>query len=336
MKDLFRHHETYVLIIIILVSIVITAINPSYFTLENFFDLLRNYSFLGIFAVGVTFVLISGGIDISFTAIASVAEYIMAFLIIKYGGNTMMAFLIAVVVGTGLGMLNAALIYCLKIPTIITTIATLNIYYGLLSVLSGGKWIYAFPSGFRTFATVKVFTLINYNGASYGLSIITVIWILVIICAWITLRYTTLGRSIYAMGGNPSAARRVGFNIFRVQIFVYSFMGFTAGLAGFVQALVLQTVAPNSIVGKELDVIAAVVLGGASLAGGVGTISGTILGVALIAIMNNGLTLLRISSFWYNVVIGLVILLSVTFSSYRHRLSPRGANRLIGEIGGKP
>ena len=125
------------------------------------------------------------------------------------------------------------------------------------------------------------------------------------------------------MGGSPTAARRVGFNIFRLQMFVYGFMGLTAGLAGIVQALLVQTVAPNSIVGKELDVLAAVVLGGASLAGGAGTLFGTFLGVALIAIMSNGLTLMRVSSFWYNVFIGLIIILSVSLSAYQRRARTR-------------
>ena len=325
MKKWLKQHETYVLLVIIAFSAVITVINPAFLTLENMFDLLKSYSFIGIFAVGVTFVLISGGIDISFTAVATVAEYVMAVVIIRYGGNMFIAFLIVVVVGVALGLINGTLIYFFNIPTIITTIATLNIYYGVLTVLSGGKWIYALPPWFRSFADIRLLTLRNANGIGYGLSIITLIWIIVMAAAAVILRYTKLGRGIYAMGGSPTAARRVGFNIFRLQMFVYGFMGFTAGLAGIVQGLLVQTVAPNSIVGKELDVLAAVVLGGASLAGGAGTLFGTFLGVALIAIMSNGLTLMRVSSFWYNVFIGLVIILSVSLSAYQRRTRSRRA-----------
>jgi simple sugar transport system permease protein len=325
MKKWFRHHETYVLLVIVAFSVVITAINPAFLTLENMFDLLKSYSFIGIFAVGVTFVLISGGIDISFTAVATVAEYVMAVVIIRYGGNMFTAFLIVAVIGVALGLINGTLIYFFNIPTIITTIATLNIYYGILTVLSGGKWIYALPPWFRSFADIRLFTLRTAAGIGYGLSIITVIWIAVMAAAVVILRYTKLGRGIYAMGGSPLAARRVGFNIFRLQMFVYGFMGLMAGLAGIVQALLVQTVAPNSIVGKELDVLAAVVLGGASLAGGAGTLFGTFLGVALIAIMSNGLTLMRVSSFWYNVFIGLVIILSVSLSAYQRRSRTRRA-----------
>jgi simple sugar transport system permease protein len=319
MKKLLTRHETYVFLVIFIFSAIITSQNSNFLTLENLFDLLKSYSFLGILAVGVLFVLISGGIDISFTAIATVAMYVMAVILIKYGGNIFTAFLIAGAVGIGLGLINAAIIYYFKIHSIITTIATLNVYYGILTVLSGGKWIYALPPWFRDFADIKVFTLTNAEGIRYGLSIITVIWLVIVLAAWVILRYTILGRGLYAMGGSPASAERVGFNIFRLQMFVYSFMGLLAGIAGVVLALLVQTVAPNSIVGKELDVIAAVVLGGASLFGGVGTLLGTMLGVALIAIMSNGLTMMRVPSFWYNVFIGLTIIISVSASALQHK-----------------
>jgi simple sugar transport system permease protein len=319
MKKLLTRHETYVFLVLIIFSAIITSQNPNFLTLENLFDLLKSYSFLGILAIGVLFVLISGGIDISFTATATVAMYVMTVFIIAYGGNMLVAFLIASLVGIALGLINAAIVYYFKIHSIITTIATLNIYYGILTVLSGGKWIYALPPWFRSFADIKVLTLTHADGIEYGLSIITVIWLVIVALAWFILRYTLLGRGLYAMGGSPASAERAGFNIFRLQMFVYAFMGLMAGIAGVVQALLVQTVAPNSIVGKELDVIAAVVLGGASLFGGVGTLFGTLLGVALIAIMSNGLTMMRVPSFWYNVFIGLIIIISVSASAYQYK-----------------
>ncbi len=325
MKKLLASHELYIFLVIVIFSIIITTFNPSFATLENLFDLLKSYSLLGIFAVGVLFVLISGGIDISFTAVATVAAYTMTVISVRYGGNMLTALLIASLVGIALGLLNASIIYFFNIPSIITTIATLNIYYGILTVLSGGKWIYSLPTWFREFAQIRVFTLTNSEGIPYGLSIITVIWFVIILLAWLILRYTMLGRGLYAMGGNLASAQRAGFNIFFLQMFVYAFMGLMAGIAGLVQVLLVQTMAPNSLVGKELDVLAAVVLGGASLFGGVGTIPGTLLGVALIAIMSNGLTMMRVPSFWYNVFIGLIIIVSVSTSAYRRRKRERRA-----------
>lgn len=307
---------------IILLTAVITALNPSFLTLENFFDIIKSYSFMGIMAIGVLVVLISGGIDISFTAVATVGQYVMAVIIMRYSGNIFLAFAISIAVGMVLGLVNAALIYSFNIPTVIATIGTLNVFYGLLIVFSRGKWIYTLPQWFARFAEIRVFTLVNANGIPYGLSVITLIWIMVIAIAAFILRYTVLGRSLYAVGGcgfDKSAAQRAGINLFRVQVFVYTFMGFTAGVAGVVQALLVQTVAPNSIVGKELSVIAAVVLGGASLAGGTGTIVGTLLGVMLLAFLSNGLTLMRVPSYWNDVVIGLVILASVSASALQQK-----------------
>ncbi len=325
MKKLLSRHETYVFIAIVIFSIIITIINPSFFTLENLFDLLKSYSLMGTFAIGMLFVLISGGIDISFTAIATVSGYTIAVLLLNMGDklNIFLVFIIAGVIGIALGMLNAVIIHFFKIPSIITTIATLNVFYGLLTVISKGKWLYGFPKWFGDFATIRVFTLYTPEGIPYGLSVITLIWIALIIISWFVLRYTLLGRSIYAMGGNINSAQRAGFNIFGITAFVYSFMGLMAGIGSVIQALLVQTVAPNSLVGKEMDVIAAVVLGGASLTGGTGTIIGTILGVTLIAIMGNGLTLMHVPALWYKVVIGFVILVSVGVSAYRRKTSTR-------------
>ncbi len=319
MKKILKYHETYLLMIIVLLSIVITTKNANFFTAENMFDLLKSNSFVGIMAIGVLLVLISGGIDISFAAIATVSEYIMAVTIIRIGGTIFSAVAIAVLIGTLLGFLNGYLIYRFRIPPIITTIATMNIYYGLLIVITGGKWIYSLPDWFRSFAEIRLFTLQNANGNPYGLSVITVIWILVILAAVVILRFTILGRGIYALGGDRNSAVRVGFNVFLTETFVYSFLGFMAGLAGVVQALLVQTVAPNSIVGKELDVIAAVVLGGASLSGGKGSVPGAILGVALLAILKNGMTMMAVPAVWYEFFVGAVILISIGFSSYQEK-----------------
>jgi simple sugar transport system permease protein len=317
MKNLLKRSEFYLFIMIAVLAAIITSFNREFFTLENLFDVLQSYSFLGVLSVGVLIVLISGGIDISFTAIAQVTEYALVVIIASYGGNIFVALLIACVIGTLLGSINGALIYFFNIPAIIATIATNNIFFGLLYVFSRGDVIYVVPDIFLKFSTIRFFTFTNAAGSTYGLSILTVIWMIVLGLAWFILRHTTLGRSIYAVGGNIVAARRAGFNIFRTQMFVYCFMGFLSGVAALVHTVIVQSVIPNSIVGKELDVIAAVVLGGANIAGGAGTLLGTVLGVALIASMSNGLTLMRVSSFWYNVCIGAIITISVLLSAYQ-------------------
>lgn len=325
MKKFFSYHETYVLIAIILFSIVITVINPSFFTLENLFDMLKSNALIGTFAIGMLFVLISGGIDISFTAIATITGYTIAVLLLQISDqlNIFLVFLIAGTIGILLGMINAVIIHFFKIPPIITTIATLNIYYGLLTVASKGKWLYGFPEWFGQYTRMYVFSLKNENGTAYGLSVITLLWFILMLIGWYILKHTVLGRSIYAMGGNPASASRAGFNLLKLNLFVYSFMGLMAGFGSVIQALLVNTVAPNSLVGKELDVVAAVVLGGASLLGGTGTMWGTFLGVTLLSLMSNGLTLMHVPSYWYKVVIGLIILISVGASAYRQKITSR-------------
>ncbi len=327
MKKLLARHETYVFLAILIFSTIITAINPSFLRPDNLLDLMKSYALMGTFAVGVLFVLISGGIDISFTAIATITGYVSAVLLLNFGDhlNILVIFLIAGVIGIALGSINAAIIYYLKIPSIITTIATMNIFYGLLTVISTGKWLYGFPEWFRHFGNSRIFTLHNPNGTPYGLSTVTMIWIAAMVVGWLILRYTLLGRSIYAMGGSMLSAERAGINLPFMHFFVYCFMGLMAAIASVIQILLVQTMAPNSMVGKELDVIAAVVLGGASLTGGVGTMIGTLLGVLLVAIMSNGLTLMHVPSFWYKVVIGFVILVSVGVSAWRSRRKARKA-----------
>lgn len=293
MERLLKKSETWVFIALLLLSIVITIINPNFLSAENLLDLLHSQAFLGIMAVGLLVVLISGGIDISFTATATVAQYVMAVAILNGVDNIFVAALISVSIGVALGVVNAAIIHFFNIPTVIATIGTLNIYYGLLIVFSGGRWIYTMPEWFHRVGEMRALTFVSDAGVSYGLSLVTVIWIVLMIATALVLRMTSLGRKLYALGGcgfDKTSARRVGINVWRIQLFVYGFMGFVAGLAGLIQLLLVQTVAPNSIVGKELNVLAAVVLGGASLAGGFGSVIGTFLGVILLAVLGNGLT----------------------------------------------
>lgn len=318
MERLLRRQETWVFMALILLSVVITIINPSFLTPENLLDILHGQAFVGIMAIGLVVVLISGGIDISFTAVATVGQYVMAVMIQRAVGNILVAFLISASIGIALGILNASIIHFFNVPTVIATIGTLNIFYGLLIVFSKGRWIYTMPEWFHRIGETRILTFHTAEGTAYGLSLVAFIWIVLMLVTAFILRMSSLGRKLYALGGcgfDKTSARRAGINVWRIQMFVYGFMGFVAGLAGMVQALVVQTVAPNSIVGKELNVLAAVVLGGASLAGGVGTVVGTFLGVILLAVLSNGLTLMRVSSYWFDVAIGLVIIVSVSISA---------------------
>lgn len=314
MRKLLQRTEFFLVLLIVVIGIVFTLLNPKFATIGNLLDLIKSYSFFGILSVGVLVVLLSGGIDISFTAIAQVAEYVSVSWILAYGGNLGSAFLVACCTGTILGLFNGLLIHFIRIPPIITTIGTLNLYYGVLYVLSAGQIIYQVPEFYRAL-----------SGATLpgNFPVLGAFWIgMVILTAWI-LKYTVLGRSIYALGGSQIASIRVGFNIFKTRLFVYSFMGFVSGFAAVVHTALVQSAIPNSIVGRELDVIAAVVLGGANIMGGSGSLLGTCLGVALLAMLGNGLTLIGMSSYWNNVLVGLVLLVGVTISAVQRNLQFR-------------
>jgi len=301
-------------LLIVVIGIVFTLLNPKFATIGNLLDLIKSYSFFGILSVGVLVVLLSGGIDISFTAIAQVAEYVSVSWILAYGGNLGSAFLVACCTGTLLGLFNSLLIHFIRIPPIITTIGTLNLYYGVLYVLSAGQIIYQVPEFYRAL-----------SGATLpgNFPVLGAFWLgMVILTAWI-LKYTVLGRSIYALGGSQIASIRVGFNIFKTRLFVYSFMAFVIGFAAVVHTALVQSAIPNSIVGRELDVIAAVVLGGANIMGGSESLLGTCLGVALLAMLGNGLTLIGMSSYWNNVMVGLVLLVGVTISAVQRNMQVR-------------
>ncbi len=305
------------LIVILVLCAGVSVANAQFLTVQNVFDLLTSYAFVGILALGLLVVLIAGGIDISFTATASVAQYVALSEANTYGGNWFSTFAIAIGVGCALGSINAVLVQKLRIPSIIVSVATLNVFFGMLIFFTGGKYIYSLPDWFAT----GVFWLEFEWGkdTSYGANLQILALAACFLFTWLLLNRTNIGRQIYAMGGNADAARRLGFHIFGLNMLVYCYMGAMAGAASLVQAQLAQSVAPTVLVGKELDVVAAVVLGGASLTGGVGTVLGTFLGLTLLATVQNGLILLGVSSYWSQLFVGLVILISVSVTAWSQR-----------------
>ena len=321
-RRLAARNELYLLLVFIVMITVVSLVNPRFFSAENMFNVLRSYSFIGILSIGFLIVLISGGIDISFTATATVAQYVMAVLLVSQTDLPIILILaIPIVIGIVLGSINALLIHFLKAPSIIITIATLNAYYGILQFFSGGRWIYDFPDWFREFPKVLLIRFTTADGRSFGLSVLTGIWFAIVAIGFVLLKYTRIGRHIFAMGGNLEGARRAGLNIFGLRLFAYSSMGFVAGIGAIIHALNTQTVAPNALLGQEFDVLTAVVLGGASLFGGIGSVSGTLLGVGLVAFIKNALTIMRVPEYWHQVFIGLVLLISVSVTAIQRSIA---------------
>jgi|SRR5476649_612730 len=331
--NLFKARECLLLMLIILFSIGIALINPAFVSLDNIASLLKSYTVLGIFSLGVLLVLISGGFDVSFTAIAQVVQYAIVYYFIQANlDNIYLAIFCSLIIGAVMGLFNGIIIYYFKITAIIVTIATNSLFYGLLYVVTQGDLIYDIPPSFLGLAELKILPLHAANGSLYGISLVTCLWFLLAIALHVFLRHTVLGRSIYAVGGNAVSAERVGFNLKKTTLFIYTLVGAISGFASIVQVSIVQTVIPNSIVGSELQVIAAVVLGGASVTGGRGSVAGTLLGVLLFAILSNSLTLLKVSPYYYNVFTGLVILLSVAINAFQVIKQRRSRVRVVVEM----
>ncbi|ERP84736.1 sugar ABC transporter permease [Yersinia pestis 9] len=317
LRQLTGHHEFYLGLLVLLLAIGLSVQSPEFLTLGNLTDVATSYAILGILACGLFVVLIAGGIDISFPAVTAIAQYVMASWVITQGGSFPLALVMAMAVGLLLGLINGLLVYWLKVPAIIITIATLNLFYGLLVYFTNGTWLYGFPDWFMT--GINWFSFEGSDGYDYGLRLPLLCLAGTIIFTGVMMNYTRLGRQIFAMGSNKDAASRLGINIFRLHLYVYGYMGILAGVAAVVQAQISQSVAPNSLMGFELTVLAAVVLGGTSMSGGRGSLTGTVLGVMLLAFLQNGLTLLSVSSYWHTVFSGVIILVSISTTAWNEK-----------------
>ncbi|MCS6836028.1 MAG: ABC transporter permease [Anaerolineae bacterium] len=328
-RNLLMRQEVIIGLTIVALSIFIGLVNPSFFSTANVFRILRATIIVGMFAMGVLIVLISGGIDVSFPAIAVFAMYVTVSLI-RSGtlpDNLILSYILAALIGLGLGLFNAIFIAWLRLPTLIVTLGTLSLFRGVLLFFVGSQRIRiaeVSPS-LTELSRANLLTVENPGGGVANLHLAFAFLIVLAVIVWLLLRYTMLGRSIYAIGGDREAAERVGFNIRRTQFFIYAFVGLLAGITGLTFSALSREADPFSIVGIELDVIAAVVLGGASITGGRGTVIGTLLGVLLITLMSSSLVLLGISSDWQRFVVGLLIIIGTTIPVLQARLRRRVA-----------
>jgi simple sugar transport system permease protein len=330
MKRIFNTNEFYVALTIILLSIVIGSKSDAYFTAGNLIDLLRSSIEMGIFALGALIVIISGGIDVSFTAIATFSMFATTKLLYinHYNGPVLLAFVISALIGLFLGLINGTLISYFKLPTLIVTLGTSSIYIGFLLTFVGNREISNVPKGMIEYSKMNILKVVNERGIISGLPVSILIFLALIVIVWALLKYTMLGRGIYAIGGDRISAERAGFNITAIQLFIYTFVGFISGIAGMVHTTMMRNSNPVSIIGTEMIIIAAVVLGGARITGGHGTILGTILGLFLVIIMNNSLILLGISSDWQRFVIGLLIIIGTGITSYQSKRSKSTINKV--------
>jgi simple sugar transport system permease protein len=309
--------------VIVALALLFGATTTSFWTLGNWVDLIEGSSVTAIMAIGLLVVLVAGGIDISFAATATVSQYLAAYAATRLGWPPAAAIAIGLAAGFALGAFNALLIHRLQATSIIITISTMSLYFSMLMDLTGGKSIYNLPSWWSDPVVLMQWA---GGGDAGDIRITLPIAVLVVVAVFteLLLGRSSLGRQIYAFGGNAEAARRMGIRLGAVQGFAYGWLGLMAALAGLVQAHRVGESVPNAMVGGELFVLASAVLGGASLLGGTGSVAGVLMGVLLLAVLRNGLNLMGVSPYFFQVALGAVVLASAAAGGLRiqRRRSP--------------
>lgn len=309
-KEMFKHPEVLTLIGFFVLCIFFSIFTDEFFAANNVSNIIRQVSINGILAVGMTFVILTGGIDLSVGSVMAFTGTIMAGLMINYGLHPVLAVVLGILLGAILGFINGNFVAHAKIPAIIVTLAMMEVARGLALLYTGGYPLSGLPSSFTFIGRGDLFGFIPMPA---------VIMLLVFIAAYIILNHLPLGRYIYAIGGNEEAVRLSGVKVKKIKALVYLISGVTAGISGLIMTSRLSSGQPMAGEGYELDAIAAVVLGGTSIAGGRGHIFGTLLGALLIGVLSNGLNLMGVSPYVQRVLKGIIIVAAIYYSSKRQQ-----------------
>ena len=307
-KPKFYFRELNILLALIVLCVFITIMNPKFITPFNLQVVARQIAIYGLLAIGETLIIIGGGIDLSVGSLVALTGVLVA-LFMKNGLDMVLAMLLVLLISCLIGLWHGLFVTKLNVPPFIITLGTLTAARGLASVITKGWPIIGLPEKFFFIG----------QGDLWGIPFPTVILIVFAIIAFFITKYTVLGRNLYAVGGNIEAARLSGIDVDKIRMFTYVFGSFLAGITGIIIASRLSQGQAGVGGGYELSAIAAAVIGGTSLSGGEGTILGTIIGASIMSVIYNGLILLEISSYWHDVVMGLVIVTAVTIDIWRKR-----------------
>lgn len=311
-RTLKMHPEVFTAILIAVVCLVVGVINPGFFQVAILFDIVRACTVLGLFALGVMIVLAAGGIDVSFAAIAALTMYTITKVVMTTFPETHIAVILlaGAVGGTVLGVINGLLVDWLKAPSLIVTIGTQYLYRGILLTFVGTVFFMNVPASMDAFGKLALWRRDTAEGLHSVLPVTVLVLVAASVLTWWLLNRTLMGRAVYAIGGSLQIAERLGYNLKTVHLFVFGYAGFLSGLAGIVHVSSSRLANPFDLVGSELDVIAAVILGGARITGGSGSVAGTLLGVLLVTVINNVLILAGVPSTWQKVIVGTFIVIA--------------------------
>ena len=298
-----------IIIAFLLLCVALTFLNKYFLTPENITNILLQTSINGILAMGMTLVILTGGIDLSVGSVLAFASIVAAtFVTGDNPQSPLVALLVGLLTGALLGLINGCIIAYLKIPPFVATLGMLSVARGLTYAYTGGMPV---PNLSESFLNLG-------EGSLLGVPLPIVIFVLIFAILWVVLNHTSYGRTVYAVGGNVKSARTAGIQTRRVTASVYAIGGLLAGLGGLILTARTSSALPQAGVSYELDAIAAVVIGGTSLSGGVGSITGTLLGALIIGTINNGLDLLGVSSAYQQIVKGCIIVVAVLLDYSRH------------------
>lgn len=316
-----RPMEIILLFIIIIYCITVAIKNPAFLSFNTLSDLLRLSSGTLIVSAGVLVILISGGIDVSFTAVAVVAGYSSIKFMMHLGiDSVLVTIAFAIILGLIMGAINAFLINRFNLSTFIVTLGTSNVFYGLMTTFVGTSSITVAdkPNSLLAFGNMRL-TLFSTSSGTLRIPVFFIIAMAVYLLTWFILYRTSLGRQIFAIGNSEEAAERIGINIFLIKLFIYTYMGMLAGIMGIVYFSEVDLINPVSLVGSDLNVIAAVLIGGIRLTGGEGTIFGSILGVFLIQLFRSTLVFLGLPTAANDLFTGAIMIMSIAIISIQDR-----------------
>ena len=309
-SDIFKSTTFAVLIITALIAVVVHAVTGNFFSNYNVSTVIRQISFIALVSFGQTLVLLTGGIDLSVASIAAFCSMTTALLMTQAGVNPFISLFIALALGAILGCLNGLLIHYIKLTPFIVTLATGSVFTGIVYVITRGMPIVGIPDSVSIIGQGMLAGVLPYP---------TIIMFINLILIVLMLKYTSFGRHIYAIGGNEYASSIVGIRVGHVKVLVYTLSGLLASLAGVLMVLRLASSQVNIGEDWNMPSITAAVLGGTSMSGGSGNVVGSFIGALLMGVLSNSITLLGISSYWNDIVTGIVILVAVIIDALREK-----------------
>jgi len=320
LKKLTRRNEPYIFLVLLALCLLIEIRSGQFFSSNNLVDIASAMVVPGLLAIGAFMVIVSGGIDVSFPALASLSVYATTkFLLdINYEGGVWVAILIAIAIGAVLGAFNGLFIGYFRLPALIVTLGSSSVFKGVMQGALNSKQLTTIPVGMRTWGTSSLFIARNpVSGLTSRMPVAFIAFIVVLALAYFMFRFTMFGRGIYAIGGSEASAHRAGFRVIRTKFMMYIMVGMIASLAGVIRVCMMQQMHPTNMLGMEMNIIAGVVLGGTAITGGRGTLLGCMLGTLLIVIVENSLILLGIPTSWKSVFTGALIIIGTGVSAYQ-------------------